>query len=219
MKKVTVALVDDHGIIRDGLVALFEDHTEIDIRDNFDSGMGLLNALQTNRYDLILLDMHMPVMDGIATAKEVLRLYPNTRILIHTMSEIISEIEQVVSMGIQGYILKTAGQEELAMAIKTVAHGSSFFSSSVMNSFIKSCIKESENPLGLLNPNEMQVLRLLADDKLSQHQISVALALTEDQLKNIIYKIKKTLQTDTDFALGKFCAVHFKEIAEYKTMA
>lgn len=212
MKKIKVAVVDDHRIIRDGIVSLFEKNPEIEIANNFSGGAALLKAMESEQFDLVLLDMHMPQMDGIATAKELLQKHPLTKILIHTMSEVVEEIEQIVKLGVHGYILKTAGQEEVSVAIKTVVHGSSYFSSSVMNSFIKSCLKQAEDPISNLNPEEIQILHLLSEGD-SIKRIMNKLNLTEDTFKTTMYSIKKKLGLETDFALGKFCALHQKQLA------
>lgn len=74
------------------------------------------------------------------------------------MIDLIEEIETVVKMGANGYILKTAGSDELISAIKLVAHGSSYFSNSVMNSFIKSALDNRANPIRDITPTELAVL-------------------------------------------------------------
>lgn len=212
MSRIKVAVVDDHRIIRDGIVSLFRNDTDIEIVNDFESGVDLLEAMQKEQYDLVLLDMHMPVMDGIATAEEVLKKYPAARILIHTMSEIIEEIEQVVKLGAHGYILKNAGLQELSVAIKVVANGGSYYSTTVINSFIKSCVAEKDNPLKVLTKDEIAILALLNQENLTLPAIAAQVNITEEELNTTIDHIKKALGIKNDIGLGKFCALHYHQL-------
>ena len=214
MKKITIAVVDDHRIIREGLISLFEGNEEIEIAGDYENGDFLLAAMEGQKYDLILLDMHMPQKGGIETASEILKRYPSTKVLIHTMSEILDEIEQIVKMGAHGYILKSAGQEELAIAIKLVAHGSSYYSSSVINSFIKSCIGTSRNLLHGLTKDEITTLKLFCEET-PLRKMAAKMEVSETQITENIDHIKKLLDIKTDIGLAKFYAANYKQIISY----
>ena len=214
MKKIRVAIVDDHKIIREGLVSLFEGHEEIEITGNFENGAEFLNAMEPGKYDLVLLDMHMPEKGGIETAAEMIKKYPATKVLIHTMSEIIDEIEQIVRIGTHGYILKSAGQEELAVAIKLVTHGSSYYSSSVINSFIKSCTGLNGNALKELTKDEISILKQYCED-VPVSKIAGKMNVSDAQIVASVGHIKSVLNTKTDIALTKFYVTHYKELSAY----
>jgi DNA-binding NarL/FixJ family response regulator len=212
MNKIKVVIVDDHTIIRDGLVSLFKGNNEIEITTSLENGACLLEAMETETFDVVLLDMDMPVMNGLDTAAEVLKKHPTTKILIHTMSESVENIELLVKLGIQGYVLKTAGQDELTMAIKVVAHGNSYFNSSILNSFINSCLTESTSPLDKLENGELMVLKYLCDADHTIDTIAAKMNITEERLLSTIKWIKQKLNLNSDLALGKFCGKHYREI-------
>lgn len=216
MSKIKVALVDDHHILRDGITALFENNGSIELKHSYSSGEELLRVLESRHYDVVLLDMHMPGMNGIETATEILAHFPKVKVLINTMSEVIDEVEQVVRLGAHGYILKTADYKELCAAIQVVAHGSSYFSSKVMNTFIKNSLGTSEKPLVGLSQEDMEVLAYLCDESLSIRDIAYKLTLPEADLLNTIGRIKTHLNLRSDIALGKFCNKHCAEISQHK---
>src|SRR4051812_48144335 len=123
MDIVKLAIVDDHKIIRDGLVAIFNNTPVIEVVGDVSSGDELLDLLQKQEVDVVLLDMHMPIKNGIQVTKEIKPLFPKVKVLINTMSELPNEIEDAVKAGVNGYLLKTSGSEELLKAIQMVAHG------------------------------------------------------------------------------------------------
>lgn len=215
MKRIKVAVVDDHKIIRDGIVALFKNDEELDVCGQFESGQELLDALKTESFDVVLLDMHMPEMNGIETARLLLKQAPDIKILINTMSEEVGEIEQIVRLGAHGYILKSAGQEELAAAIKIIASGSSFFSPKVTKQFIKACISELANPFDKLSRFEHTVLAYLCAEDMSYEEVQTKMNIGPDELQTTISNIKQTLKLKTEFAIGKFCARYCGELKEH----
>lgn len=204
---VKLIIVDDHKIIRDGLKALIKPHKEIEVVADMESGDQLLEYLKDNDADVILLDMHLPRKDGIEITKELKPQYPGIKILIHTMSELIEEIEAVVKMGANGYILKTAGSDELISAIKLVAHGSSYFSNSVMNSFIKSALDNRVNPLRDVTPTELIVLNHIYQEH-NHDQIAEAMGISKGTVKNHLRNMFRKLNVKSEVGLVKYALVN-----------
>lgn len=202
-KPIKLVIVDDHKIIRDGLKAIIKSDSEIDVVADVESGDELMAFLKDGPTDIILLDMHLPRKDGIEITQELRALYPNIKILIHTMSEQIEEIEAVVKMGANGYILKTAGSDELITAIKLVSHGSSYFSNSVMNSFIKSALDTRSNPIRSLTPTELRILNYIYLEQ-SHDKIAETLTITKGTVKNHLRNMYRKLNVKTEVGLVKY---------------
>lgn len=200
---IRLVIVDDHKIIRDGLKALIKADNEIKVVADVESGDQLVAFLKDNEADVILLDMHLPRKDGIEITKELKPEYPNLKILIHTMSELIEEIEAVVKMGANGYILKTAGSDELISAIKLVAHGSSYFSNSVMNSFIKSALDNRINPLRDITPTELIVLNHIYQEH-THDQIAEEMGISKGTVKNHLRNMFRKLNVKSEVGLVKY---------------
>lgn len=204
---IKLVIVDDHKIIRDGLRAIIKADKEIEVVADVESGEDLMEYLAKAPADIILLDMHLPRKDGVEITKDLKAQHPKVKILIHTMSELIEEIESVVKLGVNGYILKTAGSEELITAIKLVSHGSSYFSNSVMNSFIRSALDGRINPIRSLTPTEIKVLNLIYQER-SHDQIAAELEITKGTLKNHLGNMFRKLNVKTEVGLIKFALVN-----------
>lgn len=204
---IKLVIVDDHRIIRDGLIALMKPHKEIEVVGDVESGEKLIDFLCEHEVDVILLDMHLPRKDGIEITQEVKAQFPKVKILIHTMSEIIEEIEAVVKKGANGYILKTAGSDELLSAIKLVAHGSSYFSNSVMNSFIKIALDTRLNPLREITPTELLVLNHIYQEH-NHDEIAEAMGISKGTVKNHLRNMFRKLNVKTEIGLVKYALVN-----------
>ena len=137
MQTIKVAIVDDHKIFRDGIIATLEGVPSIQIVGDVASGDALLQLLQAQDVNVVLMDLHMPVKNGIEVTREVKAKFPDVKILINTMSELTNEIANAVAAGVNGYVLKTSGPDELIKALQMVAHGTNYFSPAVLDNFIK----------------------------------------------------------------------------------
>ncbi len=204
---IKLIIVDDHKIIRDGLRAIIKADVDINVVGDAESGDDLMVLLTTQPADVILLDMHLPRKDGIDITKDLKALYPDIKILIHTMSELIEEIETVVKLGVNGYILKTAGSDELISAIKLVAHGSSYFSHSVMNSFIRSAMDGKVTPLRTLTPTEIKLLNLVYLER-NHDQIAMEMDITKGTLKNHLRNMFRKLNVKSEVGLIKYALIN-----------
>lgn len=219
MNRIKVAIVDDHKIIREGIISLFKSHPDIDIAASLPGGQALLDSLSIQEFDVILLDMHMPMMSGIETTTRVIERFPDAKILIHTMSEMVSEIEAVVKNGTRGYILKSAGTDEMTEAIKVVAHGGSYFSTSVMNIYVQNSLGTTNNPINRLSKEELTILAYIMDKDASMKQFAAGLGMSLATLETRLTQIKRKLNIQSDLGLGRFCIKHASELNAHNRMA
>ena len=163
---IRVIIVDDHQMFIDGIKTLLEQEPSIHIVGHALNGQALLALLEKKNADLILMDIHMPVMNGIEATKIVHKKFPETKIIMLSMHNTKQYITSMITAGASGYILKTTGKEELIKAIEAVHQGGTYYSaevtSRVMDSFRK---KDMVDELQLeLTKREKDVLQLLAQD-------------------------------------------------------
>lgn len=168
--KIKILLVDDHKIIRDGIGALLQNETRFEIVGEAENGMIALELTEKLRPDIIIMDVNMPVMDGIAATKIITEKFPFAKVLVLTMTSEQEHIKSMIEAGAGGYILKNSGQEELISAIDVVLSGRNYFSNEVKDAIMQNMVqKKSKNekiagePIPLTR-REKDVLNLIVQE-------------------------------------------------------
>ena len=123
---IRIILVDDHTIIRDGIRALLSDQEGIEVVGEAGNGQDLLELLATTAVDVVLMDMNMPIMDGMEATRRLREEYPEVRVLALSMLDDEEYINRMFEAGATGYVVKNAGKLEIVYAIRTVANGRQF---------------------------------------------------------------------------------------------
>ena len=160
MKKTSVYIADDHKIFAEGLESILSEQNDITVINIARNGKQLLGMLQDEPADVVLLDISMPELNGEETAKEIILLYPNTKILMLTMHNTIDYIAPLIKIGVQGYILKNAGKKELLIAIEALVDGKSYYSSEIANTLAKE-LRQYDDEKVKLSRREIEVLQLV----------------------------------------------------------
>lgn len=160
MKKTSVYIADDHKIFAEGLESILNEQDDITVINIARNGKQLLGMLQDEAADVVLLDISMPELNGEETAKEIILLYPNTKILMLTMHNTIDYIAPLIKIGVQAYILKNAGKKELLMAIEALVEGKSYYSSEIANTLAKE-LRQYDDEKVKLSRREIEVLQLV----------------------------------------------------------
>ncbi|MCC6416616.1 MAG: response regulator transcription factor [Gemmataceae bacterium] len=164
---LTLVLVDDHGIVREGLKALLD--SETDFRLVGEAADGLQAVRQVERYepDVVVMDLMMPGLNGIEAARQVVRRSPRTRVVILSMHSGIAYAAEAARAGATGYVLKEACAEELVQAIRAVAAGKRYFSPPLTEGAIAAYLRQTEgrpaDPFETLTEREREVLQLTAE--------------------------------------------------------
>lgn len=192
---IKVLLADDHQIVLDGLSMLIENEPDMEKVQEVTDGELVLKVLETVEVDVAVLDIEMPRKDGIETAKAIRDQYPDIKVLILTMYNTKSFIEQLVQAGAVGYILKNRGKEELIDAIRTVSKGSKYFGEAVTETLINSLANNHERnaePIEvIITKREKEILQLIIQG-LSTPQIAkqlfIANSTVESHRRNLIDK-------------------------------
>jgi DNA-binding NarL/FixJ family response regulator len=200
---INVLLVDDHAIVREGLRALLDDAEGTRIigeAGNGDEAVELAGKLQP---DLILMDLKMPGLPAVDAIRLIRAKYPKIQVLVLTSYVEDTQVQEVISAGALGYVLKDVERSELLRAMTTVARGQPWLHAEAQKSLLNRMRKPAEfDPIQLLTERERSVLKLLAQGK-SNRDIGKALHLTEGTVKgyvsNILGKLK--LEDRTQAAL------------------
>lgn len=133
---IKVMLVDDHPMVQDGLSACLSFYDDITIVGSCNDGSEVLNIAQTCQPDVILMDISMPKLNGLEATEIITEALTNTKVLIFSMHESAEFVTNAVQAGASGYILKDTNSEEVYQAIKSVAQGKAYFSSSIAKMLI-----------------------------------------------------------------------------------
>lgn len=128
MNIITVAIADDHVIFRKGLRTILDEINDLKVIGEASNGEEIISILEKNDIDVVLMDIRMPLKDGIEATKEIKLKFPKTRIIALTMHEEIGYFNQMIEAGADGFLLKKTTKDELEMAISTVMKGKYFFS-------------------------------------------------------------------------------------------
>lgn len=175
MKKTGLMLVDDHRLFRSGLKYILEATGKYVVLAEASNGIEFLELLKTVTPDLVIMDINMPVMNGLAASRLALENSPAIKILILTMYGDRDIYQTLLDMGIKGYVLKDADNEELLLAIQKVLAGDSYFSQELLLNVIRESMTAA--PV-VLSTREKEVLTLIAEG-LSNHEIAGRLKLSQ----------------------------------------
>ena len=200
---IRLLIVDDQAIVRHGLKSLLELQQDITVVGNAANGEEAINAIallaQQDRVpDVVLLDIRMPIVDGVATTKELCQRYPAIKILILTTFDDDEYVSQARSYGAKGYLLKDSPPEDLALAIRAVNKGHTHLGPGLFKKAL-SYTPEVENTslilgqLAELSPREKEVLNLIAVGS-NNKEIAIKLYISEKTVKNHVTSILSKLE-------------------------
>lgn len=175
MKKPGIIIVDDHKLFRSGLKYILEESGLYQVIAEASNGAEFLDLLNNTTPDLVILDINMPVMNGIDAAKKALGLYPGLPILILSMHSESEYYTVLLETGVRGFVLKDADNEEFFNAISKVLRGGTYFSQELLLNIIR---KESQTNSVKLTRRETEVLELLSKGH-SNQEISGLLNISQ----------------------------------------
>lgn len=202
---INVIVADDQDIVREGLKMILSLDEEINIVGEASNGKELLELMINSMPDVILMDIRMPVLDGIQATKQVKQKYPGIKIIILTTFNEDRFIFEGLKNGADGYILKDSGSKEIINSIKTVVDGGMILNPQVavkvlkaledvdMNKPPKEHNIKKDKMLNLLTPRELDVVRHIMQGK-SNKAIGRTLFVTEGTVKNYVSKILEKLE-------------------------
>lgn len=188
-KKIIIA--DDHEMFRDGLRSLLNNAGQWEISKLVSNGQEVISALENEHFDLVLMDINMPIMSGLEAASIIRKRYPKVKILILSMFNDLKHIQQVMKIGAHGYLLKDSSRAELVEGINIVLDGETFFVDQVKETLISGLRSEAKFVEVKLSKRELNILKLICLEY-TTHQIAFEMDLSthtvDTHRKNILSK-------------------------------
>jgi DNA-binding NarL/FixJ family response regulator len=189
---IRILLVDDDDLMRAGLRAVLSSDDELEVVGDVAGGRGAIGAVRENRPDVVLMDIRMPDLDGIAATREVLSALPDTKVVMLTTFEDDDYLFGALAAGASGFLLKRTRPEELIAAIRTVAEGDALLSPSVTRRVIDRAATRPQVTDGAvldrLTPREREVLELISRG-MSNAEIAEVLVVEETTVKTHVKRV------------------------------
>ena len=164
MTPIRVLLADDHALIRAGIRGLLERLEDVEVVGEAADGRAALELVKAIGPDILMTDIGMPVLDGLALAGQVARDFPSTRVIMLSMHTENEYVDKALRAGAAGYLIKDSGTDELELAIRAVARGEAFLSPAVSMHLIRNYPVKTTEEAGpaQLSPRQLEVLKLIA---------------------------------------------------------
>ncbi len=212
MDKISVLLVDDHPVVRQGLRSMLETDTRLDIVGEAENGEDALCKIADLAPQVVLTDLHMPVMDGLTATRRIKERYPNVSVIVLTLYDNDQYVVEAVKAGAAGYLLKNAARDEIGRTIREVCKGGLLIKTTARPKALAAAVEGGgvatldfrgkpwgvEATFDALSARESEVLTLLVEGTTNK-DIGARLYITEDTAKkhvqNIIYKLQVSDRT------------------------
>jgi DNA-binding NarL/FixJ family response regulator len=179
-------IIDDHPMVVDGLVSSFSKYSDVEIVASAGNGAECKRALGANSPEIVLMDLRLPDVEGIDLVLDILKKFPEIKIIILTSNQQRFYIQSLIESGIKGYLLKSADFSEILAAVRTVAGGEKYFSAEVEKQFAA----DKEKQL-LLTKRELEVLQLIAAGLTNQEiadKLFISPLTVDSHRKNLLLK-------------------------------
>ncbi len=191
-----ILIADDHKIIRSGLIALFKsENEEMDISEA-SNGREVIKKLEKEIFDVVLMDIGMPELNGIEATEIIMKQKPDTKILVFSAYDKEKEVRKMLELGALGYVLKDDAPDELFEAIKAVSEGKQYLSRNVSNKllnnlFLKNDGKREQVQADIISERELEVLRYICDgftNKEIGEKLNISERTVDSHRRNLLQK-------------------------------
>ena len=202
MERITILLVDDHAIMRQGLVSLLGTCPELQVVGDVGDGESGIRVALELKPDVIVMDLMMPEMNGTQTTQRLLETWPEAKVLILTTFGAADDLARALSAGACGAVLKSADWEEFRKAIATVAAGQRYVSSEIEQ------IVSENPPVPVLSPRQQEILDLMAKGLMNEDIagiLKISRPVVKEHVKAILHKLNAANRTEAvAIALRKY---------------
>ena len=193
MKKIRILVVEDQTVVRDGIVAILSCQPDLDIVGEAENGIRAVELARKHRPEVVILDLVMPLQDGLTTIPQLKLIDPDIRILVLTSFSESDRVYQAIKAGAMGYLLKDTTRTQLLQSIRDVACGQASIHPSIAMKVIHEFDQESEaDGMEPLTQRESETLRLIARG-LSNQEIANALVVNERTIAKYVSNILNKL--------------------------
>jgi DNA-binding NarL/FixJ family response regulator len=197
MKRIRILLADDHTVVRKGLRLLLENVPEFQVIADASSGREAVALAEQHMPDVIVMDVAMPILNGIEAARQITAKLPQTAVVFLSMHGDESYVLRALKAGARAYLLKDSAEYDLIQAVKAVSEGKAFFSPAISKMLVEDYMRQMrergvEDSYELLTTREREVLQLLAEGKSNKDAaalLNVSLYTVETHRGNIFQKL------------------------------
>ncbi len=173
-----ILLADDHGIVRRGMRSLLDTEPGVEVVGEASNGREALKLLEALRPDMAILDVAMPMLNGIEVTAQAMKAFPELKVIILSMYADESYVVRALTAGARAYLLKEATEEDLLPAVRAVAGGRSFFSPAISSILLADYVRHLkhrglEDSYDILSDREKEVLQLLAEGRSNKEAAAV----------------------------------------------
>ena len=194
MKKIRLAIIDDHAVVIDGLRTMLSAFPNLEVEFTSQSGSELMNYLQSGSPDVVLMDIQMPEINGIDLSKQVIRLHPQIRIIAFSSFDDSNYVKQVFRSGAKGYLLKNSDKQTIVKAIETVMEGEEYMDETIKKILLQESLTGQRRSIFEvpLTKREKEILKLIAEGLSSQEiadRLYISLRTVETHRLNINQKL------------------------------
>ncbi len=195
-----IFVADDHEVVRRGLCALLQVQPDWEVCGEAGDGREAMEKVQKLKPDVVILDIGMPSLNGLEATRQILRVNPQTKILILTLHDSDQVVREVLNAGARGFLLKSDAARDLVAAVEALRRDKTYFTSKVAAMVLEGFLKQgtptaaaAPQTRGRLTPREREIVQLLAEGK-STKEVAVALGLSvktaETHRSNIMRKLE-----------------------------
>ena len=197
MTQIRILLADDHTVMRAGLRLLLERQPDMVVIAEAEEGRQAVELADSHKPDVVVLDIAMPLLNGIETTRQIVEKHPKTSVVILSMHSDESYVMRSLRAGARAYLLKDSAEADLIRAIRAVCDGKSFFSPAVSKLLLEDYIRQlqerdEEDSYELLTTREREILQLLAEGKSNKdvaNLLNVSLYTVETHRAHILQKL------------------------------
>ncbi len=208
MSRVRVLLADDHRIVAEGLKQLLV--IEFDLIGLVEDGRALVEAARALKPDVIVADITMPHLNGMEAFEEIKKFDPNVRVIFLTMHRDVAYARRALEAGAAGFVLKHSAPEELVLAVRAAAQGSTFVTPSLVGEVLqalKQSPQEVRDPVATLTLRQREILRLVVDG-LTAKEIGSKLHISPRTVEDHKYRMVESLGLKSNAELIHFAIKH-----------
>jgi two-component system, NarL family, nitrate/nitrite response regulator NarL len=198
MKRITVLLADDHAVVREGLRKLLDLEADIEVVGEAQTGREAVQLTRKLRPEVVVMDIAMPLLNGLEATRQILKAVPATRVIILSAHNDDAYVEQVIALGAAGYLMKQSSGDILSKAIREVQNGKPCFSASIAKRF-GDLHKKSPDRRGQLkkrvaglSSREMEVLQLIVEGKANKEaasELGISIKTVEKHRQHLMEKL------------------------------
>lgn len=193
MDKIKLLVADDHKILLDGIVSLLQSEKLFEVAGTACNGNEVMELVRKNDYDICLLDINMPGLDGMEAAKLIKILKPGIKIIMLTTYNDREIISELIHIGVSGYLLKNSDKLELVEAIHKVMSGRYYFSAEVEEIIMQGVAEKKNTEEIYLTERELEIVKLLSREYTNEKiatELHISYRTVETHRKNIMQKTK-----------------------------